>query len=348
LYVDVKFLYRKQLCLHIRFFSDPMLLRNGTRLLFSFSYIFLSQIELKCLAAFSTYPFFTNSYIADGKFYIGNGEHSPTEPLMRGWKLHCINATTGEGLWNITGGGSVGPIADGYLTFDNRYDGYMYVYGKGESATTVTAPDVAVPKGTAITIKGTVLDMSPAEPGAACVSKESMATQMEYLHMQAPIDGIWHNETITGVPVTFTAVDSDGNWIDIGTVTTSGYYGTFGLAWTPSEEGTYEIIASFEGDDSYGSSGASTFVTVGPAPAPAVPIEPEPTEPEPTEPEPTEPEPTEPEPTEPEPTEPEPTEPEPTEPTEALLITTEVAIIIAVAVVAVIGLVVYWALRKRK
>jgi hypothetical protein len=324
-----------------------MLLRNGTRLLFSFSYIFLSQIELKCLAAFSTYPFFTNSYIADGKFYIGNGEYSPTEPLMRGWKLHCINATTGEGLWNITGGGSVGPIADGYLTFDNRYDGYMYIYGKGKSATTVTAPDVAVPKGTAITIKGTVLDQSPAEPGAACVSKESMATYMEYLHMQKPIpDGY----TVTGVPVMLLAFDSESNVINIDTTTTD-MSGKFAYAWTPPDEGLHKITATFLGDDSYGSSGASTFVTVGPAPSPAGPIEPEPTEPEPTEPEPTEPEPTEPEPTEPEPTEPtepEPTEPEPTEPTEAPLITTEVAIIIAVAVVAVIGLVVYWALRKRK
>ena len=60
-------------------------------------------------------------------------------------------------------GESIGPIADGYLTASG-YDGYTYVFGKGKSETTVTAPDVAVPKGTAITIKGTVLDMSPAQP----------------------------------------------------------------------------------------------------------------------------------------------------------------------------------------
>jgi len=74
----------------------------------------------------------------------------------------------------------------------------------------------------------------------------------------------------------------------------------------------------------------------------AIPDEPEPTEPT----EPTEPEPTEPEPTEPEPTEPEPTEPE--QPAEPPFITTEVAIIVAVAVAAVIGAVAYWALRKLK
>jgi len=72
----------------------------------------------------------------------------------------------------------------------------------------------------------------------------------------------------------------------------------------------------------------------------AIPDEPEPAEPtEPTEP-------TEPEPTEPEPTESEPTEPE--QPAEAPLITTEIAIIAAVVVVAVIGIVAFWALRKRK
>jgi hypothetical protein len=92
-----------------------------------------------------------------------------------------------------------------------------------------------------------------------------MTTQMEYLHMQMPIGGIWQNETITGVPATLTALDSDGAVIDIGTVTTNGYYGTFSYTWTPPKEGTYEIIASFAGDESYGNSAASTAVSVGPA-----------------------------------------------------------------------------------
>jgi len=89
---------------------------------------------------------------------------------------------------------------------------------------------------------------------------------MEYLHLQQPIDGIWHNETITGVPVTLTAIDSNGSYTNIGTVTSEGYYGTFSKTWTPTAEGDYQIIASFLGDDSYGSSGASTVVSVGPAP----------------------------------------------------------------------------------
>jgi hypothetical protein len=95
-----------------------------------------------------------------------------------------------------------------------------------------------------------------------------METQMEYLHLQMPITGLWNNETITGVPVVLTAIDSDNNVIDIGTATTNGYYGTFSMAWTPTKEDTYTIIASFAADDSYGSSSAATAVTVGPAPAP--------------------------------------------------------------------------------
>ena len=158
-------------------------------------------------------PFRAGVIIADGLIYTYNTEHTPSQPYNRGWKLHCINAATGEGVWNITGPMAQGAVADGYLTASNTYDGYMYVFGKGISKTTVTSPDVAIPKGTSIVIKGTVLDQSPAQPGTPCVSKESMATQMEYLHMQHPIDGLDHNLTMTGVPVTLTAIDPNGNVI---------------------------------------------------------------------------------------------------------------------------------------
>jgi hypothetical protein len=180
--------------------------------------------------------------------------------------MHCIDAYTGELVWKIKTPGAAGPVSDGYISVSCN-DGYQYVFGQGKSATTVTTPDTAVSKGSTITIKGTVLDMSPAQPGTPCVSKDSMTTQMEYLHRQMPIAGLWNNETITGVPVTLTAIKSDGNSINIGTVTTEGYYGTFSKAWTPPEEGEYKIVASFEGDESYGSSGAASGLTVGPAPA---------------------------------------------------------------------------------
>jgi len=221
------------------------------------------------------YCFNGGGVVADGKVYCYNTEHSPTQPITRGWGVHCINVTTGELIWKTKMVGSIGAIADGYLTVSGN-DGYTYVYGKGKSATTVTAPDIAVSLGTTVVIKGTVLDQSPAQAGTPCVSKDSMTTQMEYLHDQMPIAGLWGNETITGVPVVLSAIDANGNVEDIATVTTNGYYGTFSYAWTPPIEGTYTVMANFLGDDSYGSSGAATAITV--VPAPAATATPEPTQ----------------------------------------------------------------------
>jgi PQQ-like domain len=213
------------------------------------------------------YSFNGGAEIADGKMYVANTEHTPTWPLTRGWGLHCINITTGELVWKVNNPMSQGAIADGYMTAANGWDGYMYVFGKGKSATTVTAPLTEISKGSSVMIQGTVLDQSPAQSGTPCVSKDSMETQMEYLHLQMPIDGLWHNTTMTGVPVSLTAIASDGSYKDIATVTTDPYHGTFDCAWTPPNEDTYRIIASFTGDDSYGSSSAATAITVGPAPA---------------------------------------------------------------------------------
>jgi outer membrane protein assembly factor BamB len=210
----------------------------------------------------SVYPFTGSGEVADGKFYIRNNEHTPTMPATRGWKLHCINVTTGEGLWNITGGMEPGAAADGYLTAGNSYDGYMYVFGKGKSATTVSAPQTAVTLGQSIVITGAVTDQSPAQPGTACVSKESMATYMEYLHMQKPIPA---GVTVTGVPVSLDVVDSNGNPTHIGDVTTD-MSGAFGFMWKPEITGKYTITATFKGDDSYGSSFATTYAGVVAAP----------------------------------------------------------------------------------
>jgi hypothetical protein len=157
-------------------------------------------------------------------------------------------------------------MADGYLTASNSHDGYMYVFGKGKSETSVTAGPKTVAKGSQVLIEGTVMDTSPAQPNTPCVSKDSMTTQMEYLHMNQPADGMWHNTTVTGVPVMLLAIDESGTVTDLGT-TTSDSSGSFAKAWTPPAEGVYRITASFAGDDSYGSSWAETAVSVGPAAA---------------------------------------------------------------------------------
>jgi hypothetical protein len=210
------------------------------------------------------YPFYdSNLRIADGIIYASNTEHTPTEPLTRGWKIHAVNATTGKGIWNITGAMSPGAVADGYLTASNGYDGYMYVFGKGKSATTVSAPLTAITQGQSVVLTGTVLDQSPAQPGTPCVSKESMATYMEYLHMQKPIPSGY---IVKGVPVSIDAVDPNGNYVHIADVT-SDVSGTFSYMWKPEITGKYTVTATFMGDDSYGSSWAETAVGVVEAPA---------------------------------------------------------------------------------
>jgi outer membrane protein assembly factor BamB len=210
--------------------------------------------------------------VADGKLYTYNTEHTPTYPRTRGWKIHCINATSGEGLWTMMGSQTPAAVADGYLVTSNPDDGYMYVYGKGKSAATVSAPQTSIPLGESIVLTGTVLDQSPAQPNAPCVSKESMTLQMQYLHMQMPIGGLWGNETMTGVPVSLDTLDPNGNYVHIGDVTTDGYSGTFGFTWEPEVPGQYQVTATFMGDDSYGSSFATTYVNIAEAAATVTPM----------------------------------------------------------------------------
>ena len=293
------------------------------------------------------------SCIADGKLYLTSGEHSPTQPLWRGSRIRCVNATDGEEIWSInhwtlgSGHSTQGPgagvqIADGYIVSLNAYDNQIYCYGRGPSATTVTGPKTAVSLGSSVLIEGSVTDQSTGAKDTPAISDEDMTAWMEYLYMQQA-----KPKDVQGVTVKLTSIDPNGNFQNIGEVTTD-VWGNFGKSWVPPVPGEYIIMAEFEGSKSYGSSSDSTYLVVDEAPSPAQPIEPEPTEPAPTEPVPTEPVPTEPVPTEPAPTEPEPTEPEPTEPAEAPFITTEMAIIIAVVVVAVVGIVAFWMLRKRK
>jgi hypothetical protein len=299
--------------------------------------------------------------IADGKIYIGAGEHSPSQPLWRGSVLRCINATDGAELWKIPifgvsmpsgNGGDNFAIADGYLLALNAYDNQIYCIGKGPSATTVTAPDMGIPLGSSVVIRGTVTDQCAGakrlvEEGkfniVPAIADEYQTDFMEYLYMQQPCP-----KDVDGVEVVLETLDPNNNFYEIGTVT-SDASGMFKLLWEPPVPGEYTIIATFEGSAAYYGSSAETAIGVTEAPSPAQPIEPEPTAPVPTEPAPTEPVPTEPAPTEPEPTQPAPTEPEPTEPTEApLFSTTDLAIIAAVAVAVIIGIAAYWALRKRK
>ena len=91
---------------------------------------------------YGDYPLYGGATIADGKVYVATGDHSPSEPLWRGGALYCLNATTGKELWSISGWMPGSIIADGSLVTFNNYDGQIYCFGKGLTATTVTTTPV--------------------------------------------------------------------------------------------------------------------------------------------------------------------------------------------------------------
>jgi outer membrane protein assembly factor BamB len=204
-----------------------------------------------------TYIFWNGPIIAGGVVFAGTGEETPTQPLTRGNKIFALDAATGKEIWSIKGYMNLRAIADGYLVGYNGYDNRIYCFGKGPSATTVSVPQTAIHAGSSIMITGTVTDQSTGQMDTPAISDEDMGEWMEYLYMQKQ-----KPENAKGVTVKLTAVDSNGNTHELGTVT-SDMFGKFGKSWAPQEEGDYQIIAIFEGSESYGSSSDSTYLTVG-------------------------------------------------------------------------------------
>ncbi|MGF3521494.1 MAG: PQQ-binding-like beta-propeller repeat protein [Candidatus Bathyarchaeia archaeon] len=217
--------------------------------------------------------------IADGKVYAFNNEHSPNDPLYRGNSIYCIDAFTGEEIYKMlswsgqTGGTgtSTAVLADGVLVYYNYYDNSLYAIGKGPSAITVDAPATVIAKGESIVVRGTVSDQSAGAKAKVAsgafsmvpaMSDQSQAAWMEYVYMQKP-----KPTNATGVTVKLTAIDPNGNLINIGTAI-SDINGKYGLVWTPEIEGIYQVIATFEGSNSYYGSTDSTYIAVGPAPSP--------------------------------------------------------------------------------
>ncbi len=231
------------------------------------------------------YPSFIGAF-ADGKVYTFVAEHSPNTPIYKGARFRCINATTGEEIWTLFGfGSSLGTavgmaVADGYLTYFNCYDMQIYCIGKGPSQTSVAAsPKVSV-KGSSVVIEGTVTDIAAGTQqkeqaarfpnGVPAVSDASMSSWMEYVYMQKV-----RPTNATGVPVTLSVVDANGNYRQIGT-TTSDIDGYFSYNWIPDIEGKYTVYASFGGSESYYASHAVTSFIVDPA---APTASPQPTQP---------------------------------------------------------------------
>lgn len=209
---------------------------------------------------YGSWPFGSTGPIsAGGVLYAPSTEHSPTL-YYRGTRMYAIDCFTGESLWDILGYYTPDAVAYGIVVAREQSNDQTYAFGKGPSATTVSVTDSKISKGEVVGITGTIMDMSPAQPGTPCISMEDQSAWMEYLHMQqvAPMDA-------TGVPVILQAKGPDGNFIDIGTPI-SDASGQFAHSWTPPDEGAYTIMACYAGDESYWGSYNQTHVFVGPAP----------------------------------------------------------------------------------
>ena len=213
--------------------------------------------------------------VGGGAVYVGGGQESPSNPLFKGYQLFAVNATTGQGLWSISGYFAVRAIADGYLMAYNSYDNRVYVFGKGPSKTTVQAPSLGVTTATPIVISGRVTDISAGSQqsavaanfpnGLPCVSDASESQFMEAAYMQLPMPS-----NVTGVPVTISVLDSNGNYRTIGTTTTNAL-GDFGFKWTPDIPGNFTVYATFEGSQSFYGSSASTMIYASSPAATAAP-----------------------------------------------------------------------------
>ena len=223
---------------------------------------------------YGVYPLYNLAVAADGKIYaLGGHVYSP--PLYKNSKLYCLNATTGELIWDIPSFVITNQpncaLADGYLLMPNAYDNQLYCYGKGLSATTVSAPETTQTFGTEILVKGTVTDQSPGQTslgipakGTPAISDASMTDWMEYLYMQQP-----YPTNATGVEVVIEVIDPNNNYYEVGR-TTSDASGFYSVAFTPDVPGKYTIVASFAGSESYYSSSAETAINIINAPATTV------------------------------------------------------------------------------
>jgi hypothetical protein len=216
--------------------------------------------------------------------YLAVG-HEYNPPLFHGAQLLAINITDGKLIWSeLDFSVESTSIAYGILLSRNAYDNQIYAFGKGPSATTVMAPNLGVTTATPITITGTVMDVCAGSKqdavaanfpnGLPCVSDASQSQWMEFVYQQQPCP-----TNVTGVSVTLSVLDSNGNEYDIGTTTTNAF-GVYGLTWTPPISGNFTVYASFAGSNSYYPSSASTCLfasdvptaTPVPTPVPQAPV----------------------------------------------------------------------------
>jgi hypothetical protein len=223
---------------------------------------------------YGTWPLgvFGQYVLADEKLYLTAG-HDYTPPVFKGARQYCLNATTGELIWSSLcfSINSAHAVADSILVKYNGYDNQIYAYGKGPSATTVTAPLTAVSQGSSVVIRGTVTDESPGTKstlltalcpnGVPAISDADQSAWMEYLYQQQP-----KPKDVTGVEVFIKIQDPNGDYYSATVIADEN--GVFSHMWSPIIVGEYHVTAMFEGSESYYSSYATTTFGLDEAPVP--------------------------------------------------------------------------------
>lgn len=220
-----------------------------------------SQGSSEFMTPYGSWPSLECAFVADGKFYLPTNEHTPNTPLLKGYRLRCIDLTNGEEVWSISGFFFNIAIADGIIVGWNGYDNQIYAFGKAATKTTVTAPTTAAPKGSSVIIRGTVTDEASGTKstlltsrfpnGVPAVADEYMSEWMEYVYMQKDCPA-----EFAGVEVTLIIEDPNGDYHQ--DTVTADYTGAFSYMWTPGVVGEYHVTATFEGSNAYYTSYSTT------------------------------------------------------------------------------------------
>ncbi len=207
--------------------------------------------------------------IANGIVYIATDEHTILNPIYKGATTEALNATTGKLLWELSdypsewsSPGAEYVVGGGFATFMNGYNNQIYSVGRGPSSTTVNVSPGVTSYGSNVVISGTVMDVSAGTKqsqqaadfpnGVPCSSDATMYQWMGYVYQQQPMP-----TNFTGVPVTISVLDSNGNYRAIGSATTNEN-GMFTFTWTPDITGNYTVYANFGGTNGYWPSSSTT------------------------------------------------------------------------------------------
>jgi outer membrane protein assembly factor BamB len=183
-----------------------------------------------------------NPIIAGDKVYFSSAAASyegfPLPGTYEGY-VYCVNANTGALIWKyLTPETCVNVwIADGNLYSPTPFN-QIWCWGAGPTTTEISVTSSQIATDQNVVVSGSVTDMS--------------SFSQQYPEEQSPL--------VSGAQVILSYV-KDGTWTDFATTATSSD-GTFIQTWTPPGEGTYKIVARFEGTNDYKWSSDQTLIQV--------------------------------------------------------------------------------------